>query len=437
MKPVLRPSKLLLLTSLLSAAALQPPAHAQDMGRARQTIAELAAPQMHGRGYVAQGERRAAEYLRQRFQDLGLQPLTPGYFQPFRFDVNTFPKRLSLRVAGQQLTPGADFIAAPGSGAGRLTAVPVTLDTLIFTDEAAGRRFLAQPLKGRSLVLRQRDTERLRTLPDAFAQHVAEAAARIELVPGKLTASLSDVQAGQVQLQVLAARWPAAADQSRVSLTVDAELRRSYPTQNVVAYVPGAVQPDSFVVITAHYDHLGRMGRETYFPGANDNASGTALLLELAAYYAQPTHRPRYSVAFLAFGAEEAGLIGSRYFVAHPLLPLPNVRFLLNLDLEGTGQAGATVVNGKLYEPQYRRLEKLNAASQFLPNLAPRGRAANSDHFPFSEVGVPSFFIYQRGTPTHYHDVYDQAATLPLSGFAGLFQLILAYCQALEHPTQP
>lgn len=425
------------LTLLLSVPLLLPVAQGQDTARARHTIVTLAAPAMHGRGYVAQGERRAADYLRQRFQALGLKPLAPGYFQPFRFDVNTFPKRLRLRVAGQQLTPGTDFIVAPGSGGGHLTAVPVTLDTLIFTDEAAGRHFLAQPLKGRPLVLRQRDAERLRTLPDAFSRHVAEAAARIELVPGKLTASLADEQAGQVQLQVLAARWPAAAPASPLSLTVDAELRRNYPTQNVVAYVPGAVQPDSFVVVTAHYDHLGRMGRQTYFPGANDNASGTALLLELATYYAQSAHRPRYSVAFLAFGAEEAGLVGSRYFVAHPLLPLAQVRFLLNLDLEGTGQAGATVVNGKVHEREYRRLEQLNAAGRYLPSLAPRGRAANSDHFPFSEAGVPSFFIYQRGTPTHYHDVYDQAATLPLSGFAGLFQLILAYCQVLEHPTQP
>lgn len=405
---------------------------AQDMERARQTITTLADPAMHGRGYVEQGEKRAADYLRLRFAVLGLQPLAPDYRQPFTFDVNTFPGRLSLRVGSQELQAGTDFIAAPGSGAGKLRDQPLTLDTLLFTDEAVGRRFLATPLRGRVLVLRQRDAQRLRTLPEAFARHVAEAAARIELVPGKLTASLAPEQAGQVQLQVLAARWPAAP--GNVQLTVEARLRRAYPTQNMVGMVPGAVRPDSFLVVTAHYDHLGRMGRAAYFPGANDNASGTALLLELAAYYAQPAHRPRYSVAFLAFGAEEAGLIGSRYFVNHPLLPLDRIRFLFNLDLAGTGQAGGTVVNGKIHELEYRVLERLNAANSYLPSLAARGRAANSDHYPFSEAGVPAFFVYLRGTPTHYHDVHDQAKALPLTGFAGLYQLVLNFFQTLEHP---
>jgi hypothetical protein len=420
--------------SLLLAAAS---GRAQDMVRARQTVAELAAPGLHGRGYVAEGDKRAAEYLRQRFQALGLQPLTPGYFQPFTLDVNTFPGRLSLQIGKRQLVPGTDFIAEPGSGGGQLSGVPVRLDSLIFTDEAAGRRFLSEPLQGRILLLRQRDVERLRTLPDAFAQHAATAAARITLVPGKLTASLAPEQAGQLQVQVLAERWPALHAGTRVQLRIEAQLRRAYPTQNVVGLLPGTARPDSFLLITAHYDHLGHMGRTAYFPGANDNASGTALLLELAAYYAQPAHRPRYSVAFLAFGAEEAGLLGSRHFVTHPLLPLPQVRFLINLDLEGTGQAGATVVNGKVHELEYRQLERLNTAGRFLPNLAPRGRAANSDHYPFSEAGVPAFFIYTRGTPTHYHDVADQAATLPLTGFSGVFQLVVAYCRSLEHPLRP
>lgn len=408
------------------------PAAAQDMPRVRQTIATLTSPRLHGRGYVQQGERRAAEYLRQRFRALHLQPLAPNYSQAFTFDINTFPGRLSLRVGRQKLAPGADFIAAPGSGAGQLRGQPIQLDSLIFTNEAAGQRFLETSLQGRILVLHQRDAERLRTLPDVFARHVASAAARIELVPGKLTASLASQQAGQVQLQVLASRWPASP--GPVQLAIDARLQPAYPAQNVVGMVRGTVQPDSFIVVTAHYDHLGRMGKRTFFPGANDNASGTALLLELAAHYAQPASRPRYSVVFLAFGAEEAGLVGSRHFVAHPLLALDRIRFLLNLDLEGTGQAGATVVNGRIHERAYQLLEQLNTSGGYLPGLAARGRAANSDHYPFSEAGVPAFFLYLRGIPTHYHDVYDRAETLPLTGFSGLYRLLLAYCARLEHP---
>ena len=127
---------------------------------------------------------------------------------------------------------------------------------------------------------------------------------------------------------------------------------------------------------------------------------------------------------FLLFGAEEAGLVGSRYFVAHPLIPLKSIKFLVNLDLLGTGEQGATVVNGRVFEDAYRRLLALNAAQHYLPALGARGRAANSDHFPFSEAGVPAFFLYTRGGSTAYHDVNDRPEALSLVGFSGAFGLV-------------
>jgi Zn-dependent M28 family amino/carboxypeptidase len=216
-----------------------------------------------------------------------------------------------------------------------------------------------------------------------------------------------------------------------LALQLDTELKRNYQTQNLAAIVRGRTQPDSFLVVSAHYDHLGMMGKNTYFPGANDNASGVALLLELAAHYARPENQPACSVVFLLFGAEEAGLVGSRYFVAHPLVPLPRIKFLVNLDLLGTGEEGATVVNGKIFESAYQRLTALNDAHHYLPRLTARGRAANSDHFPFSEAGVPAFFLYTRGGSQAYHDVNDRPAALSLVGFAGAYGLIHDFLDAL------
>ena len=129
-------------------------------------------------------------------------------------------------------------------------------------------------------------------------------------------------------------------------------------------------------------------------------------------------------MVFLLFGGEEAGLVGSSYFVAHPLVPLKRIRFLVNLDLLGTGEQGATVVNGRVLEAPYRRLVALNEARHYLPQLAPRGRAANSDHFPFSEAGVPAFYLYTRGGSPAYHDVNDRPEALSLAGFAGAFGLL-------------
>src|SRR4030095_8526667 len=118
----------------------------------------------------------------------------------------------------------------------------------------------------------------------------------------KLTASLSTTQNLHPYIQVLEADF--GKDAKKVSFSVDADLKKSYRSQNVMGFVKGKVNPDSFIVVSAHYDHLGRMGKEIYFPGANDNSSGISMLMELAWYYTRPGNEPDYSIAFMAFGAE-------------------------------------------------------------------------------------------------------------------------------------
>ena len=382
---------------------------------------------MHGRGYVQQGEHLAAAYLRGRLRQLGLQPLAPDYTQPFTLDVNTFPGRMALAAnnvtglhGGGTLQPGQDFIAAPNSSThNALYSQLLTLDTLVFSNADTAAAWAHRSYYHKTLVLTSRDQAQWARLPPTLRQHL-DSAAQVVLVP-KLTASLAGNQAVRPRFEVLANRWPSG--KNLAHWQIDAQLRYHYPTQNLAAIVRGTAQPDSFLVVSAHYDHLGMMGKNTYFPGANDNASGVALLLELAAHYAQLANRPAYSVVFLLFGAEEAGLVGSSYFVQHPLVPLARIRFLLNLDLLGTGEEGATIVNGRVHEAAFARLTALNATHHYLPRLTARGRAANSDHFPFSEVGVPAFFMYTRGGSPAYHDVNDQPAALSLAGFAGAFGL--------------
>ena len=432
--------------SLLVLAAAN--SQAQDIARARHTIETLASEKMHGRGYVRGGEHQAAAYLRGSFRQLGLQPLAPDYTQPFTLNINTFPGKLSAELhsaisspllkAGfkESLKVGTDFILAPNS-AGLVQSKSFTCvryDSVLLAQAAKQLPVEKEGKNGHNcLLLTQKQANEL-AKTEAGQQWLSTFGAIATIVP-KLTASLADNQAQQPRIELLPnAALPAVAESvanmhpvvlgPQLKLQIDAKLERNYQTQNLAAVIRGSTQPDSFLVVSAHYDHLGMMGRDTYFPGANDNASGVALLLELAAHYAQPQHRPAYSVAFLLFGAEEAGLIGSSYFVAHPLIPLKSIRFLVNLDLLGTGEQGATVVNGKVFEPAYRQLLALNEMHHYVPQLGARGRAANSDHFPFSEAGVPAFFIYTRGGSMAYHDVNDQPAALSLAGFAGAFGLV-------------
>jgi aminopeptidase YwaD len=422
-------------------------AQAQDMPRVRRTIKALTSEQMHGRGYVKEGDKVAAAYLRGRLKQLGLQPLAADYTQSFELGVNTFPGKVKLALnhnyfpflgPAKRLRPGVDFIASAASGSGCLNKLHqlLYLDSSSVNNPIDVRAFLIGSRQPCSVALLDKYSQYPANLPAAIASRLDSVSAIIRVVP-KLTATLSFSQQAQLQLEVLphpllnTSKADNGLHAYGAAVHVDADLKRNYPTQNLAAIVRGTLQPDSFLVVSAHYDHLGMMGKHVYFPGANDNASGVAMLLELAAYYARPENRPACSVVFLLFGAEEAGLVGSQYFVAHPLVPLRNIKFLLNLDLLGSGEQGATVVNGRLHEAAFRRLTALNEAHHYLPALGARGKAANSDHYPFSEAGVPAFYLYTRGASKAYHDVNDTPASLTLAGFPGAFGLVRDFLNEL------
>ena len=215
----------------------------------------------------------------------------------------------------------------------------------------------------------------------------------------------------------------------KFKVNIENQFIPDFKAANIYASVKGTKHPDSIIVMTAHYDHLGGMGKNTYFPGANDNASGVSLLLSLAKFYAK--NPQPYTVAFICFAAEEAGLIGSKYFTENPLLELSQIRFLMNLDLVGTGEAGATVVNATVYPKEFALLNSINDSGKLLVKINPRGKAANSDHYFFTEKGVPAFFLYTQGGITAYHDVDDKAETLPFTVYESLFKLIVGFNKAM------
>ncbi len=416
---------------------------AQDMARVRQVIDTLCHPSMHGRGYSAhrrgytlEGDRVAAQYLEQTFQEIGLEPFEDSYAQYFPLNINTFPHRVQLKIDKTKLLPGQDYLVQPISQAGKGSAKIIRLDTAIFQNDSVREAFLEQNIPKRVLIYQSQDLARIIDLPQKSIDRLYQAKALVELKSTKLVASLSNRQLSPPIFEIPQEKFEAILQSSprkkhKIRFKLDAELKRNYKTQNIIGYLPGTAKPDSFIVFSAHYDHLGRMGEDTYFPGANDNASGISMLLELARYYAHPANRPVYSIAFMAFGAEEAGLVGSRFYVENPLFPLKNIKFLMNVDLVGTGDDGATVVNGSIFKEQMQRLRAINARENYLPEIKSRGLAANSDHFYFTENGVPSFFLYTLGGIKAYHDIYDRPETLPLTRYEQVFRLIRDFINQL------
>lgn len=409
---------------------------AQDIAYARKIIDTLTHTDLHGRGYVADGHTKAARYLANEWQRIGAKPLGADYWQSFRIDVNTFPGKMKLSLNDSVLVPGQDYLIDPCAPAQATIGRTIMVDPVtVLNQEKWVKTLLRKRNSGAWLVIDEtaldlstKESKEAYQLAIAIVKYSPEPLVQgLIILQDKLTWHIADEVCLSPILYVQKDSWPAS--EPAVNVQFDQAFQTRLTTQNVAAMIPGTREPDSFLVFTGHYDHLGRMGSNMYIPGANDNASGMAMLTTLLQYYTQ--HPPAYTVVFIAFGAEEVGLLGSKYFVAHPLLELSRIRFLINLDIIGTGSEGMAVVNGRVFETEMALLDSLNTSLEALPHIKLRGKAANSDHYYFTEQGVPSFFIYTMGGIAAYHDIYDRAETLPLTAFPALQQLLIAFGTAL------
>jgi len=395
----------------------------------RHHISLLTSPTMMGRGYVNKGHDKAAKYVLKYFKGYGLKPVgaDSAYTQNYSFAVNTFPGAMYLKLNKKELIPGADYLidaASPPFNSDKIKVSNVDLNEIsdsIEWDKTKQRWHT----DSRAYFLKN---------VDSFCKHFALSERKFArqlpkgcfFIPqhGKITWTVATdvIPASVFYLEdtVLPHKIKRAVVHAE-NLYLPAAKNKN---ENIIGCVPGTVS-DSFVVFTAHYDHLGMMGKEAYFPGASDNASGTAMLLYLANYFAQ--HPQRYTMVFIAFSGEEAGLLGSSYFVKHPMLPLDHIKFLTNLDIMGDATDGITVVNATEYPKEFAALQKMNDAKGYLPEIKSRGKAANSDHYYFTEAGVPSFFIYTNGGPGYYHDIFDKSGSLPLTNIDQLCKLLIAF----------
>jgi hypothetical protein len=376
-----------ILTFLLAFATLN--SFAQDITYTKKTLAKLTSKSFWGRGYTKNGMSKAADFIQSELKSFGLEPMDGKDFkQPFIFSVNSFPGKMELKINGKKLQPGKDFIVHQASTGAKTGGNLTQKDSITFIATQANI----------SLSLKDKLTWSVAQKANDYTQIFVKKSALTEIP-------------------------------KTINVDIENAFIPDFSASNICGIVKGTDKPDSVIVITAHYDHLGGMGKNTYFPGANDNASGVSFLLSMAKYYA--ANPQKYTIAFICFAGEEAGILGSKYFTQNPLIPLKNIRFLFNIDMVGTGEAGATVVNATQYPKEFTILNKINDEGKFLAKINPRGKAANSDHYFFTEKGVPAFFLYTQGGISAYHDVDDKAETLPFTVYENLFKLFVGFNKEL------
>ena len=410
-----------LIIILLALVSLQLPA--QDLPHFKRIVKELSSAKYQGRGYAKGGANKAGKYLEKEFRKAGADEVTR---QAFTIDINTFCGKAEMWADGKKLKAGVDFSMREYSPGVHGEFPVYYVDTLNFNADKL-LADLAKPENANCMVCcefwftyKHREVfsklQKAGELPNDGLLYTWTAPIKFYKAYGEKVVDKPIVWVTPEAIEGV----------KRVKLNVDNEFLKDYPLFNVIAKVEGA-RHDSCYVFTAHYDHLGNMGKKVYYPGANDNASGTATIVTLAAHYAK--NRPQFDMYFLAFSGEDANLRGSTFFVEHPVVPLSQIKYLFNIDMIGDDNPVQYCEVSDAGMSQFPKFEQINEEQHLFTKLNRGELAANSDHYPFAVRGVPCIFLEnEEGSAfPHYHTPADNMKTVKLDSYEPVFKLVTGF----------
>ena len=483
---------LLILTAALLLAAASTPVQQADPARYLNDIKSLAAPDMEGRGAGTKGLTRAQHLIEKRYEELGIPPAgVNGYSQPFtvitgarlksdnRFVVQKTESKNDLKI-------NQEFVPFSFSASGEVTAPLMFAGYGVTADEFHYDDYAGVDVKDKIVLV-------LRYEPPSFAEksgrqgmtrhaqlitkainarnHGAKA---LVFVNGKIGDGEEDLltrfgsvsgpeDVGIIFVQVkdaVADDWLRSAGKSLVaeqeqintsskpdsfelpanqsaSITVSIKTTRA-EVNNVLAYLPG--KTDEYVIIGAHYDHLGRGNFDSLapaqigqiHPGADDNASGTAGVLELARLLAPQKGQLRRGILFMSFAGEELGLLGSAEWVKDPTRPLDKAVAMLNMDMIGRIKDQKVYIGGVGTGSTLKAtVEQAAANSGFKIDYSPGGYSS-SDHTSFVAKKIPVVFFFS-GLHSDYHKPSDTWEKINPDSAARLLDVVAATGEQLAN----
>nr|AIF26763.1 hypothetical protein [uncultured bacterium fosmid pJB89E1] len=412
--------KYLHFVTLLLAAGVSTAAYAQDLDAYKKHVEVLSSEAMEGRGYVNDGVLKAERYIVDEYRKAGVDDIL---LQPFTIDINTFPGNTDMSVDGRKLCPGDDFLVREYSAAAKGHYKLVYIDTLGY-DGAAWMKKLSSPkykdyygvldLGARRQCKEFRENGDWNKLPLAGMIYKWSDPLKFYKAAGERVS----------QKPVLWVSNDFPTDARSIDVDIENEFRPAYESHNVIARVKGERSDSTFVVV-GHYDHLGHFGRDMYYPGVNDNASGVAAMLTLAKYFA--ANKPRFDVVFISFAGEEAGLRGSSYYAEHQAFPVDNIKYVVNLDMIGDNAPEQYCEVSDAGEAGFALMKEINAERGFFTHFDRGALASNSDHYPFAELGVPCIGFIQEGGDcfAYYHTHRDDMEHAIYDTYPKIFSLIV------------
>ena len=409
-----------ILIILLALAGMQ--LQAQDLPYFKKVVKELSSAKFQGRGYARDGANKAGKYLEKEFEKAGAEVT----LQPFTININTFCGKADMWADGRKLRTGVDFSMREYSPGVHGEFPVYHVDTLNFDGDRLLAE-LAKPENAGCLVCCDFWFTYKHRKVFSKLQKAGECANAGLLYTWEAPIKFFKAYGEKVVDKPIVWVTPEAIEGVKsVKLDVDSKFLSDYGLFNVIAKVEGR-KHDACYVFTAHYDHLGNLGKKVYYPGANDNASGTAAIVTLAKHYAQ--HQPEYDMYFVAFSGEDANLRGSTFFAEHPIVPLQQIRYLFNIDMIGDDNPGLYCELSDAGMPQFAEFEAINAEQHLFEKLNRGELAANSDHYPFAIRGVPCIFLENKEGSAfpHYHTPADNMRTVRLDSYEPLFRLVCGF----------
>jgi hypothetical protein len=482
------------IVAIFSAAST--PAPQADPSRYRNDVKALASPEMEGRGAGSKGLTRAEHLIEKRYRELHLDPAgVNGYAQPFTVITGARLKSdnalLELTGNGRKaLKVEQDFVPFSFSSSGQVA------DSIVFAGYGAtANEFHYDDYEG--VDVKNKIVVVLRYEPSGFSEksgnhgltqhsqlitkainarnHGAKA---LIVVNGKLGDGEDDlltrfgsvsgpenvgVEMAQVknavaetwfqstgkslkdvQDQINTSTKPASfafPDNLHLSLNVDIETTRA-TVNNVLAWLPG--QTDEYVIIGAHYDHLGRGNFDSLapsqigqiHPGADDNASGTAGVLELARLLAPQRGQLKRSILFMDFAGEELGLLGSAAWVKDPTRPLTKAVAMINMDMIGRIKDDKVYIGGVGTGSTFKSiLEQAQKDAPFKIEYS-AGGYSSSDHTSFVTKKIPVLFFFS-GLHSDYHKPSDTWDKINAPSAARLLDMVNSVATQLANAPDP
>jgi len=451
----------------------------------REHVYYLAGDELEGRGPATAGLDKAARYLVAELQKAGLRPaFEDSYRQPFEMLIGVqLGARNQLSQGKRAFTLGEHFVPYTFSAGGDVHGVPVFAGYGIRSKDHEYDDYAGLDVKGKVVIAlayepgdddpkspfdgKRRTTHasvRSKVLLAREAGAVALLVVSDKLDPkapgpvskdGGIFAARISAQAAKQLLGFDVLKRKKAIDRSyapnnagparaEVQLTIDIERKRR--TVHNIAAIAGPAQAKEVVVLGAHYDHLG-MGGEgslsgTSEPrihnGADDNASGTAAVLEVAKSLGPTAHKGQRKLLFIFFAGEEHGLLGSSHFVQHPPVPVGQMAAMINLDMVGRLRDQRMNFMGVKTAPEFEALARAAATARGLTGTYGGDGYGPSDHTAFYAKGVPVLFLFT-GAHADYHKPSDDPDTLNYPGLAAVAavaaDVVGSLAQASQRPT--